>query len=250
MKRKRCAEIGIDARFANMPIFRCDQKVSYCRRLQNAIDLNMDVEYGYLPLRSWLFDKLYTSLYLMHGGSHRTSTMKFEVRQRTAPCSSSFACCHPLKLFAVLPRERLRYHVHVAPSWRELETDRMICVPTLPRFAKYLAASGNGSQPFGRLLCKTTATEFTVMSFVCFVWAAEFEVLDFFLPSRFCALCNEGRLRANERVFIPLSRKMRANVTDGSLYTMICNCEVDAVLVLLPYPRMNEIDRSVSEALG
>lgn len=70
------------------------------------------------------------------------------------------------------------------------------------------------------------------MSFVCFVRAAELGVIHLFIPSSFRALQDEGRLHANKRVVIPLSREMKANIMDPGLLMQISNCEVDPVFAL------------------
>lgn len=88
----------------------------------------------------------------------------------------------------------------------------MLCVLTPLMFAYFSGAFGIDGQPFSRLLRKTTITEFTVMSFVCFIRAAEVSVPELFLPSRLRALQNEGSICANERVLIPLSRKIKVTL--------------------------------------
>lgn len=114
----------------------------------------------------------------------------------------------------------------------------------------YSDAFANGGRQFSRLLRETDIIKRTVMSFVCFVWPVGFVEPKMFLSSWFCALLYEGCLRANEGVLISQLRKMKANILERGLPTMIGDCEVDPVLVLLAYARLNEIDRSDSEALG
>lgn len=89
--------------------------------------------------------------------------------------------------FAVPARERHHYHMQVTLSWRELETHRMLCVPTLPMFAYYFGAFGNGRQSSRKLLQKKVIPELAVMSFACVIRAAELSVPDLFLQSRFWA---------------------------------------------------------------
>lgn len=74
----------IDARFVDMPSARRQQEVSYCHKLQNAIDVKMKVEDGNPQSRCWIFHKLCMSHYIMHGSLCSMRTLKFEVRQRTA----------------------------------------------------------------------------------------------------------------------------------------------------------------------
>lgn len=99
----------------------------------------------------------------MHGGPHRTQTLKFEVRQRTAVRNSLLVGWHQLKLFAVSTRQLHRYYVQVTPSWRESETNSMLCVPIPSMFANYSDVFGNSAQSFNRVLRKTSITEFTVI---------------------------------------------------------------------------------------
>lgn len=109
----------------------------------------------------------------------------------------------------------------------------MLCVSTLPMFTYFSSAFDNGGQLFSRLYCKTAITEFTLMSSVRSVWAAEFRVPNFFLLGNFRTLRNEGRLRANEGVLILLSHEKKANIMERGLFTMIGDCKVDPVLSLL-----------------
>lgn len=51
-------------------------------------------------------------------------------------------------------------------------------------FTYYSGVFGNKGQPYCQLLRKTAIKEFTVMSFGCFIPAAEFRVFDLFLFSR------------------------------------------------------------------
>lgn len=72
-----------------------------------------------------------------------------------------------------------------------------------------------------------------MMPFVCFIWAAAFGVLNVFLPSGFRALKESDRIRANETVLVPPSRKIISNIMDRSSLTMTSDCEADSVLALL-----------------
>lgn len=118
----------------------------------------------------------------------------------------------------------------------------MICVPTPPMCACYSGVPANVNHPFGQLLRKTAITMLAVMSFVCFIRAAEFGVPDLFLPSRFRAVRAGGRLCANERVLIPPSSKIEAKIMELGLLKIISDCEVDLVLALLTFSRTSETD--------
>lgn len=118
------------------------------------------------------------SRYFLHGGLHCTRTLELIIHQRSALCNLLFGGWHCMKLFAVPPRDRHRYYVQVAPSSRELETYYMLCVPTLPMFASFSGASRNGGQSFCQLLLRTAFTESMVISPICLIRAAEFDVAD------------------------------------------------------------------------
>lgn len=100
-------------------------------------------------------------------------------------------------------------------------------------FAHYSGVFESCGKPVSRLLRETAVMEFTVISFVCFIRAAEFGVPDLFFPSRFCALQEEGCLLASEKNLSLPSCKVKANITGWSLLTMISDCEVYPVLTLL-----------------
>lgn len=102
-------------------------------------------------------------------------------------------------------------------------------------FAYYSGVSGTGGQPFSPFLCKNTTTEITAMSFVSFILAAGSGVIDLSLPSRFRALGDKSRLRANGRVLLPLSSKMNANVMEWGLLRIISDYEADPVSALLAF---------------
>lgn len=72
-------------RFANMPFIRCELELNYYRRLQDAISAVMEAAEEYSVLQSWSFNKLYTSMYLIRGGTHWTRAPMFE--------NSSRECC-------------------------------------------------------------------------------------------------------------------------------------------------------------
>lgn len=126
----------------------------------------------------------------------------------------------------------------------------MLCLPAPSMFAYFSSELGNGGQPFSRLLRKTAITKHTVMLLVCLVWAAEFGVPGLFLPGKFRASRDEWRLRAIEKVFIPLSPKVKTKIMDWGLLPLITVCKVDSVPALLVYARLDEIDWSDSATSG
>lgn len=65
---------------------------------------------------------------------------------------------------------------------------------------------------------------------------------DLFLQSRLSALRDEGRLRANESVLVPLSLKMKMKLMEWVLLTIIHEREIEPVSALLVFARANEID--------
>lgn len=79
------------------------------------------------------------------------------------------------------------------------------------------------------------------MYFVCILQAAEFGVSDLVLPIRFRAIREGGRPRANERVLVPLSRKVKAEILERGLLMIIGNCEVVLVRMLLTFAIAHEI---------
>lgn len=86
----------------------------------------------------------------------------------------------------------------------------MLCVPPSPTLAYYLGAFGSRGQSYGRLLCESAILEFTAVSFVCYICAAEFVASNLILPSLYHTIRDGTRPRAIEKVSIPLSRKAKA----------------------------------------
>lgn len=88
----------------------------------------------------------------------------------------------------------------------------MMCAPPLFTFACYFCTFGDTALWFGHLVLETATTKFTVKMHVCFNQAAEYGVANLFIPARIRALSEGGQLCGNERVQVPLSIEMRANV--------------------------------------
>lgn len=126
----------------------------------------------------------------------------------------------------------------------------MLCLPTPSMFAYYSRASGNSNQRFGFLLCKTTITEFTVLSLVCFIQAAAYEMNDPFLPFCLQALTDDRRLRANEGVIVLLPQEMTANILRRGLLRISSNCTVNSVAANLAFARAGKIDWNMRDRLG
>lgn len=117
-----------------------------------------------------------------------------------------------MKLFAIEPKERHHNDAQATSFWGKLKPHRKLFVPTSSMLAYYSGAFGDGGQPFSQLYRKTAIMELMMMSFVCFIWTAEFGVLELFQPSGIGALQDEGCLYANEEVLVPLSRKIKVKI--------------------------------------
>lgn len=72
----------------------------------------------------------------------------------------------------------------------------MLRMPSPLMFVYYSSAFGYNARRLGYLLLETTITEFTTISFVCFIQAARYSVADLFLSVPLQALTANGRLRA------------------------------------------------------
>lgn len=67
-----CVGIFVDTRSADMSFARWDQELSNCCKLRDALDAYTEVAEGDPELQCWLFEKLFTSMYFMCGGTHPT----------------------------------------------------------------------------------------------------------------------------------------------------------------------------------
>lgn len=88
------------------------------------------------------------------------------------------------------------------------------------------------------------------MLFVCILQAAEPDVFNLFLRGRFFDVGDEGRLRSNEGVLVPLSCKMKARNFQQGLLRLINDCKFDPVEAVFEFARAHEIYWAVLEALG
>lgn len=71
-----------------------------------------------------------------------------------------------------------------------------------------------------------------------------------FLPTHLWVLAQDGCLRAKERVLVPLSNKMRAEVLNCGLLGFVSDCAVDPVAAILAFARAGKIDRTASDCVG
>lgn len=109
-----CVRIFVDTHFADVSFVRCVHEPSYRRRLQDAIDANLNAtEENPGPQRCY-FDKLYTNLYLMQGDTRRTRALKLEIRQRTSVRNLILFRRHNLAMVAVLLKNRYRHYISVS----------------------------------------------------------------------------------------------------------------------------------------
>lgn len=108
----------MDTCFADMSLAWCEQELSYCYRLRGSIDANIEVAKGDPALQCWLFDKPYTDMYLMCGGTHWKRGLKFALCQRTAVRNPIFVGWPNLGMFAVLRRDYRRQYVSVSAFWK------------------------------------------------------------------------------------------------------------------------------------
>lgn len=67
-----CEGSLVNKRFADMLYAWCEQRLTNCRWLRDAIDANMKMAGEDPPLQCWFFNKPYTKMYAMCGGTHQT----------------------------------------------------------------------------------------------------------------------------------------------------------------------------------
>lgn len=154
--------------------------------------MNMEVTEGDLELQCWFFDKPYTSMYLMPGGTHRTRALKFEIRHWTAVRNQVFVRLHNLEMFAARSNNCHLHYIAVPAFWRYWEALRVLCVPSPPMSAYYLSAFGDNAKRFGYLLLKAAMTKFTIMLFVCFTQADEYGAANSFPSARLRASAEDS----------------------------------------------------------
>lgn len=120
----------------------------------------------------------------MHGGSNRTRTLKFEICQRPAVHIPIFCRLATPGAFCFTTKRAKSLQRSGSAVVARTRNCRILCVPIPPMFAYYSGAFENGGQAFIQLLWRTAIKVFMVMSFVCFIWTAEFGVPELFLPNR------------------------------------------------------------------
>lgn len=131
----------------------------------------------------------------------------------------------------------------VLAYWQNLETHRMLNLPS-PFILVYYSSGFTDNAPwFGHLLLETVILEFTDTLFVYFIQAAEYGVANFRMAAHLWTLAEVGRLRANEEVPVPFPIKMRADVLKRGLSRRYSNCAVDLVAVVLAFAHAGKIGR-------
>lgn len=79
--------------------------MSFCRKLQNAIDANMELTKEDREVRCWFFDKPLPDTYLMRSEMHLTRARKVKICQRKTVRYPIFLEWHNSEMFAVLPKD-------------------------------------------------------------------------------------------------------------------------------------------------
>lgn len=104
-------------RFADMSFGRCEQELSYCLRLRDAFDANVEVVTGVVKLKCWFFDMPYTDIYLMRGGTYRTKVLDFETREKATVRKPVLERWSNIKTFGVSTKDLYSYGVTVPTFW-------------------------------------------------------------------------------------------------------------------------------------
>lgn len=108
-----CVRILVDSCSVVIVFVRCEQELCYCRKLQEAIDANMELAERYPELKCWCYDKPYTNTYLMRGRTLRTRALMLEICQKEAVRSLVFVEWHYLKIFTAAPKNQYRHYMFV-----------------------------------------------------------------------------------------------------------------------------------------
>lgn len=166
-----------------MPLARCEQELSFCRKLQDASNANMEATGGNSELHCRFFEKPYTNTCLTQGSIHLTRVLELEIRNRTAVLNSIFVGWRNIEMFAVPSKDRPLRYVTVSFFWQNIVTPRLLCVPLLPKLAYSFSAFGGSEPPFGHLVVETATPQFTIMSFAGFIQTAEYDVANLFMAS-------------------------------------------------------------------
>lgn len=93
-------------------------------------------------------------------------------------------------------------------------------------------------------------TEFTIMSFVCFIQAAKYGAADLLLPAHLPVLAEDARTCTGGGVLAQLSCEMRASTLKRGLSQTISDCVVHPVATFIAFARAGEIDRTATNCLG
>lgn len=139
MLSRWCAGILVDNRFADMQLVWCEQDLSYCLYLQDAIDTNMEVAKGDPELQYWGFEDPYRSRYLIRAGIHRERALELKICHSTAVRYTIFVGRHHLEVSAVPSKDPHRHYVVVPTFSQNLEAHRTLCVPSPPMLPIILA---------------------------------------------------------------------------------------------------------------
>lgn len=126
----------------------------------------------------------------------------------------------------------------------------MLCVPLSSMFTCYCSTFRENLLRFGHLLLKTAVTKLANILFVCFIQAANYDVVDLFMPARLQALGEDGRLCAYEGALVPLLSEMIVNVLKRVLLRHICNCAADPLSATLVFARLGKIDWTAPDCVG
>lgn len=126
----------------------------------------------------------------------------------------------------------------------------MLCEPSSPMLAYYSIAFGDNAPRFGHQLLETATTEFTIMSFVCVVYAAQYNVAELFIPARIQTLSEGGCLQANGGFLVRLPSEMRASTLKRGLLRLINDCTVAPLYAILDDLRAGESDWSAPNCIG
>lgn len=213
--------ILVGTRFVDMLFGLCEQGLSYCRRLRDAIDANRKVAEGDPELRCWFFDKPYSNMCFLRGKTHWGRTPELKTRRLMAMCNSVFVGWHNLKMSAVPPKVRLRHYVTVPTFWKTCEASRLLYLPSRLMVAYYSGTFDDNARRFGYLLLETAITESSIMLSVCFISASEYSVANIFFTARPQALAKDGCSKANKRVLAPVPYELLANTSSTDHYTVL-----------------------------
>lgn len=132
----------------------------------------MDVVEGVPDLQCWFFDKPYTNMNLMQGGTHQTRAPECVTRSLTDVCNPMFFCMKHLRNVCGSTASLPPALGGCACLLAKFEAHCMLCVPSLPSFTCYSSAFGDDAPRSGHLPFKVAVTEFTIMSFVYYIPAA------------------------------------------------------------------------------